>query len=190
MKITIRHPAGLEIGFEGDVSEFERFSALLGQLPAFVGTLGPPRRTEIDQGDDDGIEVPVGGRTAVAAGDAVIDVHELAERIATLGANTDIERITVMTHAAEAAGLEGLDYGTAERLFDELGQPLPKKIRATFSNAKTRGLVRSMGHGRWKTTIAGQNFARYGKRESRSRRGAANTPRAAQVSLPAGGEND
>lgn len=188
MKITIRHPAGLEFAFEGDEAEFQHFSSLLGQLPTFVGTVRPADASGMSQRADEGPFFPANGEKLVYAGSGTLDVHALAQQLAAVGASTDIERVTVMTWMAEQANLDGLDYGTAERLYDELGQPKPSKMRATFSNAKTRGLVRSVGQGRWKTTVAGQNFARYGTREARGRRSA--LPSRSQGALPMGGGGD
>jgi hypothetical protein len=98
-----------------------------------------------------------------------IDVRALAERLATLEAKSDIDRVTVMAHAAMEAGLAGIDYGLAENLFVELGERKPTRIRATFQNARARGLVHPAGRGTWAPTVAGENYARLGHKKPRQR---------------------
>jgi hypothetical protein len=169
MKFTIRNgPTTLE--FEGELEEFNRLADEV-DIPADLlarmrtGSAAIPLSDEHDdehKGEDDDND----GITAVSGS---IDVRALHERLATLEAKSDIDRITVMAHEAREAGLEGIDYGTAERLFVELGERKPGRIRATFQNAKARGLVRPAGRGVWAPTVAGENYARLGHRKPRQR---------------------
>jgi len=165
MKITIRHPAGLEIAFEGEPPEFDRFTSFLTELPAFVGTLGPTVASTAHTalappgGTGDPPPLPTGS----------IDPRTVAEQLATVGAATDIERVTVMAHYASEAGLGGIDYAMVDRLYTELGMRKPTKMRATFSNAKQKGYVRSVGNGAWTVTVTGENFARHGIRAGQRR---------------------
>jgi hypothetical protein len=175
MKITIRHPAGLEIAFEGEPPEFDRFTSFLTELPAFVGTLGPIAAEQHHLNPGDGVPVPAG----------VIDARAVGEQIAAVGAATDIEKVTVMAHFAQESGTDGIDYAAVNRLYTELGMRKPTKLRATFSNAKQKGYVRSVGNGAWATTVAGENFARHGLRA-----GARRTRRANQIALSPGGGDD
>ncbi len=160
MKITIQHPAGLDVSFEGDVPEFERFLELLNSLPELFGALSATPAA------DPAVRLGADGHAAPAIA-GQINVQWLAQTLSRVGATTDIERVTVMAYAAKEAGLGGIDYALAERLYDELGQPKPGKIRATFSNAKIRGYVQNVGSGVWLTTVPGDNFARYGQRQLR-----------------------
>ena len=183
MKITIRHPVGLEIEFEGEPAEFDRFTSFLTDLPGFVGTLGgtPAIRATSDDGAGSGRESP----PTVASGQ--LDPNALLARMNEVGASSDIERVTVIAHEAVEAGLDGVDAPTVERLFTQLGLRTPPKLRATFSNAKQKGYLQSAGHGRWVPTVRGSNFARTGIREQIRQRG---PRRASQASLPVGGESD
>lgn len=159
MKITIRHPAGLEIQFEGEVSEFDRFTGFLTDLPAFVGTLGPTATLPLE----------ANGSSESGSTGGGIDARSVLDKLQAVGATTDIERVTVMAVMAHDAGLPGIDYATVERLYVELGMPKPATLRATFSNAKQKGYVRSVGSGAWAPTVNGENFARHGLRGARPR---------------------
>jgi hypothetical protein len=176
MKITIRHPVGLEIEFEGEPPEFDRFTSFLNELPGFVGTLG--ETPAIADGQGDANQDPAMRQ---------LDPRAILDRMTEVGASTDIERVTVMAHAATEAGIDGVDAPTVERIFTQLGLRTPPKLRATFSNAKQKGYIQSVGHGRWAPTIRGANFARTGIREPLARRG---LRRANQGSLSAGGDPD
>jgi hypothetical protein len=169
VKITIRHPAGLEIAFEGEPPEFDRFTSFLTELPAFVGTLGPTGATVPTSQLGSGLS----GNADSAAPPGSIDARLVADQLATVGASTDMERVTVMAHFAQEAGLGGVDYAMVDRLYTELGMRKPTKMRATFSNAKQKGYVRSVGNGVWAATVTGENFARHGIRagQRRARRG-------------------
>jgi hypothetical protein len=184
MKLTIRHPAGVEVSFEGDLNEFNEVKLFLAEPPAMVEALRsmpPASRTSIElpPGDPDPEDIPGAG---------ALDARSVAGRLSEVGATTDIERVTVMTQLAVDAGFEGVDYATIERLYRELGLRLPTKLRATFSNSKQRGLVRSIGQGRWKTTVAGENYARFGHRDTPRRR--SGRARAQATLAPGGGEDE
>lgn len=174
MKITIRHPAGLEIAFEGEPPEFDRFTSFLTELPAFVGTLGPID-TRARLGGPPGASAPSGSvipeLPVLPVGS--VDARAVADQLGAVSAATDIERVTVMAHVSHEAGLSGVDYATVNRLYTELGLRKPTKLRATFSNAKQKGYVRSVGNGAWAPTVTGENFARHGIRagQRRARRG-------------------
>jgi hypothetical protein len=157
MKITIRHPAGLEISFEGNEEEFNRFTTFLGDPPSFVGALPAADRSA---GGDGG---PVR--------DGSIDPQMIVSRFAEVGAASDVERVTVMAQIAVEAGRDGIDYPEVDRLYEQLGERKPANMRQTFSNAKRAGFVRSVGQGRWRPTVGGENFARLGIRPRRGRRG-------------------
>jgi hypothetical protein len=159
MKITLELANGDKIAFEGDEADFERFNKWLAKPPALVEKLGatpaPASRA-----------LPGNGGTAnkeLEAGDA-LDPRIVAERIKAVGAATDIEKVTVMAQAAVDAGREGLDYATVERLYSDLGFKKPPRFTKTFSNAKTRNLVKSVSQGVWRPTVPGENFARLGIR--------------------------
>ena len=92
-----------------------------------------------------------------------------------------------MAHLAQQSGLAGIDYAMVDRIYTDLGMRKPTKMRATFSNAKQKGYVRSVGNGAWAVTVVGENFARHGIRAGQ-RRAARRGPQ-----LPigtAGGESD
>jgi hypothetical protein len=159
MKITLELPNGARIDFEGDEADFERFTKFLANPPALVEGLGSiPASTALSlpsRGDASGGELP--------AGDP-LDSRLIAERLKAVGAATDIERVTVMAQAAVEAGREGIDYATVTRLYDDLGIRKPSRFTKTFSNAKTRNLVKSVSQGVWRPTVPGENFARLGHR--------------------------
>jgi len=167
MKFTIRNgPTTLE--FEGELEDFNRLAEevdiprdLLARMRKGSAAIPPPDERDDEREDrDDDVATEASGS---------IDVRALAERLGTLEAKSDIDRITVMAHEAREAGLEGIDYDTAERLFVELGERKPGRIRATFQNAKARGLVRPAGRGVWAPTVAGENYARLGHKKPRQR---------------------
>jgi hypothetical protein len=169
MKITVRTPGGGEISFEGDPEEFNRFTEFLADPPAaFVGAL---QSTAAPRTDTEAEHPAVPAIAPTTPGSGYIDPNALAQALERVGARTDIERVTVMAQAAVDAGLDGIDYPTVERLFGELGQPRPGKVRATFGNAKRRGLVRNVASGRWRPTVAGENYAKYGQQRGRARVG-------------------
>jgi hypothetical protein len=173
MKFRFVHPSGLEISFEVDASDFERFKEY---LPAEVirgvfERMSPGEAVDTDQlgaGGNEGGEDDASDDEAAKAGE--IDVRKLAEDLERIGASSDIERVTVIAHAAGQAGMEGIDYSTMNRLYDELGYPKPPRWPKPFSNAKARGLVRNVKYGIWLPTIQGENFARYGRRDTAKKR--------------------
>lgn len=155
--IEVKLPNGLEIRAEGDESVFDRVSALLKELRGANLEGAPSDPPDPDHGTNGG------------PGETPLDVQELAARLTKVGATTDIERIAVLAQAAAEAGMEGLDYATVDRLFEELGQPKPPRWAKTFSNAKQRNYIRNVGRGLWLPTVVGENFARYGKEGVRRR---------------------
>ena len=170
MKFTIHNgPTTLE--FEGGLQEFERLAKAVEiprDLLASIRAASGPKRRLAEQGAGKEKEKHEGGdEPDTPTGE--IDVRELAEQLGTLGAKSDIDRVTVMAHAAHEAGLAGIDYDAAERLFVELGERKPSRIRATFQNAKARGLVRPAGRGTWAPTVAGENYARLGHKKPKQR---------------------
>jgi hypothetical protein len=179
LKISLRHPSGLEIDFEGDGEEFDRFAAFLSdKLSGLIGVAGPPRAGNgtvlaldppSDTSDTADDELPV-----VLGQNGQIDARALGAQLERLDARTEIERVTVIAQAAIDAGLEGIDYDTIPRIYDDLGIPKPPRFAKAFSNAKDRGFVKSVKGGVWAPTVQGENFARYGKRPARrARRGSA-----------------
>lgn len=200
IKIGLRHPSGLEIEFEGDKDDFTAFAEFLtGDLGGFVQALtpastGPTRvpaltRAQDDGGiegseGDDGLEGPDSGPLG---SDGRIDPRAVASRIAFLNASTDIERVTIIAQAAIDAGLEGIDYATIPRIYDDMGLPKPPRFPKAFSNAKGRGLVKSVKYGVWAPTVQGENLARYGQRPNRRpKRGPAGPPGATGATGPTG----
>lgn len=93
-----------------------------------------------------------------------VDFGYIQGRLDEVGARTDVERITVMAQVAVDAGAPGIDVQTAENWYRELALRMPGVWRSTFSNAATRGYLRNAGRGMWRTTAAGENFARRGER--------------------------
>jgi hypothetical protein len=171
MKMSLRHPSGLEVEFEGDEPAFNRFSEFLtGAIAAFVRDLGPSNGGELpppqieapddSDGEAEGLPVPLGS-------DGQIDARAVEAQLTRVGASSEIERVTVIAHAAVEAGLDGIDYPTIARLYDDMGIPKPPRFPKAFSNAKERGLVKSVKYGIWATTVQGENFAKYGKRPTR-----------------------
>lgn len=187
MKLTIKLPGGLEVEFEGDDDSFDRFTSFLGDLPGFVDSLGPvaprpqvgPAPVAVVEDASSPIPEPGDGDT--------LDARSISERLEAVGAKTDIERVTVMAQAAIEAGREAIDFQTVDLLYTELGLRKPAQWKATFSNARTRGYVKNIGHGRWRPTVPGENFARgHGKQRSPAKaRGAAD--REPQLLPPEGG---
>jgi hypothetical protein len=157
MKLEIRHPSGFEVTFEGDEQDFDRLRGFLDELPQIAGEAASTTDSKGNSGTGDDKQEP---RT--------IDVHALDAQLQEVGAKSDIERVTVMAQKAVEAKSEGIEYATAEQLFDDLGLPKPQKIRATFQNAKSRGFVKRVGRGTWQPTVAGENFAKYGGKGRRS----------------------
>jgi hypothetical protein len=187
MKFTIRNgPTTLE--FEGELAEFDRLAGVVempADLLARVRAGYEPDAPRDEAGQDKEVQDDGGTSTGVS-GSGSIDVHALAQRLGTLGAKSDIDRVTVMAHAAKEAGLEGIDYKLAERLFVELGERKPTRIRATFQNAKARGLVRPAGRGTWAPTVAGENYSRLGHKKPKQRAAGGRTP--ARVGVSGGTE--
>jgi len=160
MKISLELPNGARIEFEGENEEFKLFTAFLAKPPELVEGLGSMSAQK-------GIPAPTGANRATAeleTGDPLAP-QNVAERLKAVGASTDIERVTVMAQLAVDAGREGLDYATVERLYLDLGLKKPSRFTKTFSNAKTRNLVKSVSQGVWRPTVPGENFARLGHRQ-------------------------
>ena len=167
MKLNITLPSGITIDFEGDAADFERFTALLDQLPERVENLGPsaqpPEKTPGEGGA--GENNPPQQSESMSASD-------VEARIDRVNASDHIKRLTVMAQAAVDAGMDGIDFGTAERLYSEIGIPKPGSFKSAFGNARTKGFLRSVSRGHWRPTTRSENFARYGIDASRAKRGA------------------
>lgn len=173
MKFTIQNgPTTLE--FEGELEEFDRLAGVVDIPPDLLASIraaSAPNQLPAGAGQEKERDRDGDATAAVTSGS--IDVRALAERLGRLEAKSDIDRVTVMAHAAQEAGFDGIDYNLAERIFVELGERKPTRIRATFQNAKARGLVRATGRGTWAPTVAGENYARLGHKKPRQRGGAA-----------------
>jgi hypothetical protein len=191
MKLALRHPSGLEIEFEGDAEAFDRFAEFLaGDAGSFVRGLNADNAadtqgSELDA-EQNGSETSPADLTRPLGHDGLIDPRAVYARWAQVGANTEIERVTVVAQAAVDAGLGGIDYKTIDGLYDDVGQPKPPRFPKAFFNAKERGFLRSVKHGVWAPTIKGQNYARYGTKPSRARRGPAGPPGATGPTGPTG----
>jgi hypothetical protein len=177
IKIALRHPSGLEIEFEGDENAFDRFAKFLaGDLGGFMRGVAPASAGELESSDralrpipltsDEGSDGGSGSGQPLGSNGA-IDPRAVAAHMEQIGATADIERVTVIAQAAIDASLEGIDYETIERLYRDMGIPKPARFAKAFSNAKTRGLVKSVKHGVWATTVQGENYARYGQKPPR-----------------------
>lgn len=151
MKLEITLPSGLRLLFEGERADLDHTAALL-KLDTVVGNglhKAPKPPAELPSG-----EVPASGNA--------LDPRALAKQLEKVQAKNHIQRVTVMAQAAVDAGMEGLDFATAEGLYKELGVPKPGSWKATFSNARTAGQVQSAGRGMYKPTTQGENYALYG----------------------------
>jgi hypothetical protein len=158
MKVMIKLPSGLELSFEGDEPSFDRFTTLLTDMPGFVETLGVNQLPPPPGGNNGGGKAlaPLTGNS-----DDPLDPKVLGDRLARVGATSDIERVTVIAQAGIEAGMDGMDFATAERIYDALALRKPAKWKAAFGNAKTKGYMQSAGAiGRWKPTVPGENFAK------------------------------
>lgn len=165
IKLSLKHPSGLEVSFEGEADTLDQVIALLkAELPDALKGLEPgsaPPRTGDKGSDGKPPPRPQGG----PGPGTPLDPLSLAEEFERVGAKTDIERITVIAQAAkDSIGREGLDYDTADQVYLELGLKRPSQWRSTFSNARTRGYLRNTGRNVWVTTVMGENFALLGER--------------------------
>jgi hypothetical protein len=184
MRIAIQNGSA-KLEFEGDPEEFDRLANVL-EIPTDLLVRARPSVSTSDapliSGYDGREEAWIEDTPDPPSG--AIDVHAVAERLRELEAKSDIDRVTIMAKAAVDAGLIGIDYAGAERLFVDLGERKPTKIRATFQNAKARGLVHSAGRGVWAPTVAGENYARLGHKPRTAKRSAS---RRSQTSLSPNG---
>lgn len=173
MKIVLRHPSGLHIEFEGEASEFDRFEGFLtGDLSGFMHGLEdrPLLGSENGAGEDEDASAGEDERLPDRKPQSgEIDARALHERMESVGATTDIDRVTVIAQAALDAGLEGVHAELGDRVYTELGIPKPSRWAKAFSNAKSRGLLRNVKHGVWRTTVNGENYARHGVKPTRPR---------------------
>lgn len=188
IKIALRHPSGLEIEFEGDKDAFDRFAQFLSaDLSGFVRALNPaPATIAADHALPapqalDGILPEASGSAAEGpvlslGSDETIDPRAVALRLEQIGASSDMERVAVLAQAAVDAGLVGIDSDTASKLYTEMGIPKPARFAKTFSNAGTRGLIRSVKYGVWAPTVQGENYARYGRKPTPRRSGRRGSP--------------
>jgi hypothetical protein len=178
MKFKLTLPNGAELDFEGGLDEFEALNKSLGLSPdslaAAAAAKTPAEESEGSEGDDGG-EEPT----------ANLEPAYVMERLTMVGANTDIERVTVIAQLAVEAGMAGADYPLAERLYTELGFRKPSRFTKAVANAKARNLVRTSGQGVWRPTYVGENYARGLGRSPQKGRG-----QRPQLSLHAGGDDD
>ncbi len=182
IKIALRHPSGLELEFEGDSNEFSTFTQFLsasgGTLLQILNPAIEPKSATPElkaTGNGAGTSVDENAEPADATvpmgADGEIDARAVSARVAHLQATTDIERVTIIAQAAIDAGLDGIDYDTIEGLYGDLGIPKPARFAKAFSNAKQRGLVKSVKFGVWAPTVQGENYALYGRKPSGRRTG-------------------
>jgi hypothetical protein len=95
------------------------------------------------------------------AGDDKLAPAQVLERLVSVGAANDQERVTVMGQLAVEAGKEGIDYPTLEELFQELGLRKPAQFPSkTLSNARASNLMKKVKPGVWRPTYRGENFAK------------------------------
>jgi hypothetical protein len=141
MKLEITLPSGLRLAFEGERTELDD---VVG-----TGLAAPPAVPGLNPGDN-------------SSKATSLEPKELAKRLDKVGAKNHIQRVTVLAQAAIEAEMEGLDFATATRIYKALGVPKPASWKATFSNARTAGLVQNAGRGLWKPTTQGENYALYG----------------------------
>jgi len=172
-QFTIKYSNGAEVTFEGDVSFKELRELLADDLPRSLasparGALGKSREASEPSEDP----LPPEASPEMAR----IDFGYLDARLEEVSARSDVERVTVLAHAAVEAGAPGLDIATAENWYRELALRMPGVWRSTFGNAQARGYLRNVGRGLWRPTSAGENFARRGERKPsparRAKRGA------------------
>lgn len=155
-QFTIKWPNGGELTYEGDVSFNELLDLLNREAPPFLAGTSNPAPPRVDGSP----------RVEEAADPALppLDVRVLDRQMQEVEAATDVERVTVFAQAALDSGRSGIDIPTAENLYRELALRMPGNWRSTFSNAQTRGYLRIAERGVWRTTAAGENFARRGER--------------------------
>jgi hypothetical protein len=181
-QFTIKWPNGAEVTFEGDVS-FKDLEAFLDREEPPSALRGEPLAASASSSRD-GVADVNGEEDKVVVS---LDPQNVFDRFETVGARTDIERVTVIAFAAQEAGAPGIDIDTAQRLYRELGLRMPGVWRSTFSNAATRGYLVNEGRGVWRPTAAGENFARLGQRRPSATR---RRRRASQDSQARGGDSD
>jgi hypothetical protein len=177
MKLKLTLPNGAEIDFDGELADFTALKESLGITPELleIAAKTPPKESEESTGDDEGSDDA-----------ANLEPGYVMERLTMVGANTDIERVTVIAQLAREAGMAGADYPLLERLYTELGFRKPSRFTKAVANAKARNLVQTEGQGVWRPTYLGENYARgLGRATREPRRG-----QRPQLSLHAGGEND
>jgi hypothetical protein len=180
MKFKLTLPNGGELDFEGELDEFKALNESLGLKP---DSLNVPAKTPPK--DQEGSEGAGGGDEADAT-PATLDAGYVMERLTMVGANTDIERVTVIAQLAVEAGMAGADYPLTERLYTELGFRKPSRFTKAVANAKARNLIRTSGQGVWRPTYLGENYSRgLGRATRETRKG-----QRPQLSLHAGGEDD
>lgn len=159
-RIELSLPTKLQLSFEGSLEEFDQFVerlTALGLLPNAASNAPlpdvPPIASEVD-----GDEIAL----------SEIRPEAIEGRINAVGAETDIERLTIMAFLAKQAG-GGLSAEVADSWYSALGIRKPGVWKSTFANARTRGYIRHTDNG-WIPTTAGENFAVHGIRRTPSRR--------------------
>jgi hypothetical protein len=155
-QFTIKWPNGAEISFEGDVDFSDLEGFLQGNVPPVFGSPATAREEARVRAADETDEEE---RPTITLIPGTVEA-----RFEEVGARTDVERVAVMAYEAVRAGFPGIDVPTAENVYRELALRMPGVWRSTFSNAQTRGYIKSAGQGFWAPTSAGDNFARLGQR--------------------------
>src|ERR1700693_2718864 len=156
MKINIKLPGGGTLDFEGNAEDFQRVTEFLADPPASFTESGTPARPPFRTGHQQGLSGEDGEPEPIIDGTSPLDARNVATRLESVGARSDMERVTVMAQMAVEAGEEGLDYPTVDRLYTELGYRKPARFPKTFSNAKAAGLVRNPSYGLWRPTVRGE----------------------------------
>lgn len=156
-QFTIKWPNGAEVTYEGDVS-FSDLEKFLAQEtpPPLLNVPASPARSQTNSDAAANLQAD----RAMSLDPALVEAQ-----FAQVGAKSDIERATILAYLAQEAGLPGIDIPASEKVYRELGLPMPGAWRSTFSNAQTRGYLINAGRGVYRPTSAGLNFARLGQRK-------------------------
>lgn len=182
IKLSLKLPSGIEIAYEGPEDALNGvLASLSGDLQTTLETLGTVAGKPKATPQPTTTEAPTSGQGEDSE-TTPLDPRAIAESFERVGANTDIERLTVVAQASVEAGRDGLDYETLDQMYRELGLRRPRKWRPTFSNARNRGYIKNAARGLWQPTVLGENFALLGERAPARKRA---TPRTSN-----GGEGD
>lgn len=170
MKISLKLANGSTLEFEGEQEEFEQIQAFLAEPPAAF-TANVPKSHSATAGEGDPDE-PNGEAEGEGDNDSPLSPRSVMVALERVGADTDLERVTVMAYQASLVTDEGIDYPTVDQLYTDLGLKKPPRYPKAFSNAKLAGLVKNAGYGRWLPTVQGENYAKgFGRAGTRRRSG-------------------